>query len=331
MKFLLSILLLCASATASAQTQIKFTSDWRVEGPSVFFLLPLYKGYFKEEGLDVNFDIGTGSAAAIQRIASGAYDIGSGDMSALIEFMGNNPGAQSMQAVYQLYESNPGAVFFWKKLNVKTPKDLEGKRIATSVFDAVYRAFPLVLTANNMQEGGVKWMVGDPQIKETLMAKGDADGLLAFYATGLLNLRARGVNLNEVASFKLADLGVRNMYGNAILVSTKMIKENPKAVGGFVRAFNKGFKEVVQNPEASIQYAKKREPLIDEKLELERLKFALEDINNAAHREAGFGTIRRDKLERQIDDVNRAFKMKSRPSADSIVNPGFLPAVAERR
>jgi len=331
MRTLLSILLLCIASAASAQTAVKFTSDWRVEGPSVFFLLPLYKGYFKEEGLDLQFDIGTGSAAAIQRIASGAYDIGSGDMSALIEFMGNNPGNQAMQAVYQLYESNPGAVFFWKKANIKTPKDLEGKRIATSVFDAVYRAFPLVLAANNMQDGSVKWLVGDPQIKETMMAKGDADGLLAFYATGLLNLRARGVNTSEVAWFKLADLGVRNMYGNAILVSSKMIKENPKAVSGFVRAFNKGFKDVVANPEASIQYAKRREPLIDEKTELERLKLALEDINNAAAKEAGYGTIRKDKLERQVEDVYSAFKMKSKPSADAIVNTSFLPPAAERR
>ncbi|MGH8700833.1 MAG: ABC transporter substrate-binding protein [Burkholderiales bacterium] len=331
MRTLVCILLACVAGAASAQTAIRFTSDWRVEGPSVFFLLPLYKGYFKDEGLDVTFDVGVGSAAAIQRIASGAYDVGSGDMTALIEYYGNNPGTQAMQAVYLLYESNPSAVFFWKKLNIKTPKDLEGKRFATSVFDAVYRAFPLVLSANGMQDGSVRWLVGDPQIKETLMAKGDAEGLTAFYATGLLNLRARGVNLNEVGWFKLADLGVRNLYGNAILVSTKLIKENPKAVAGFVRAFNKGFKDVVQNPDAAIQYAKRREPLIDEALELERLKFALEDISNAAHREAGYGTIRKDKLERQIEDVNRAFKPKTKPSADAIVNASFLPPIAERR
>jgi NitT/TauT family transport system substrate-binding protein len=112
MKCLLSILLACAAASASAQTAIKFTSDWRIEGPAVFFLLPMYKGYFKDEGLDVSFDVGVGSAAAIQRIASGAYDIGSGDMTALIEYYGNNPGAQTMQAVYQIYESNPSAVFY---------------------------------------------------------------------------------------------------------------------------------------------------------------------------------------------------------------------------
>jgi len=331
MRTLTCILLACITGGAAAQTPIKFTSDWRIEGPSVFFLLPVYKGYFKDEGLNVTVDVGVGSAAAIQRIASGAYDVGSGDMTALIEYYGNNPGTQAMQAVYQLYESNPSAVFFWKKLNIKTPKDLEGKRLATSVFDAVYRAFPLILSANGMQEGSVKWMVGDPQIKETLMAKGDADGLTAFYATGLLNLRARGVDLNDVGSFKLADLGVRNLYGNAILASTKLIKENPKAVAGFVRAFNRGFKEIVQSPDAAIQYAKRREPLIDEKLELERLKFALEDINNAAHREAGYGTIRRDKLERHIEDVNRAFKPKTKPSPDAIVNGSFLPPLSERR
>ena len=53
-----------------------------------------------------------------------------------------------MQAVYQIYETAPGAIFFWKKSGIKTPRDLVGKRLAASVFDAVYRAFPLVESAS---------------------------------------------------------------------------------------------------------------------------------------------------------------------------------------
>ncbi len=322
---------LAVPAAAQELTRIKFTMDWRIEGPSVFFLLPLYKGYFKDEGLDVTMDIGTGSAVAVQRIASGAYDMGAGDMSALMEYTGNSGMQAAMQAVYQIYETAPGAVFYWKKSGIKTPKDLIGKRLAASLFDAVYRAFPLIESANSLPPGAVKWAIGDPQLKEQLMARGEADGLTAFFATGLLNLNSRGVKTEDIGWFKFEDLGIRNLYGNCVMASTKLINENPKAVAAFVRAFNRGFKEVVANPENAMQYAKRRDPLIDEKIEVQRLKLALQDIVTDNAKADGFGSIRKSKLESQVDAVSVAYKLKTKPSPDGLFNSSFLPAARERR
>lgn len=73
--------------TAQAQTTgtttitpIKFQLDWRFEGPAAFFLHPLAKGYFKAAGLDVSVDAGSGSGGAVQRVASGSYDMGFADL-----------------------------------------------------------------------------------------------------------------------------------------------------------------------------------------------------------------------------------------------------------
>ncbi len=320
-----------APVRAQGLTPIKFTMDWRIEGPSVFFLLPLAKGYFKAEGLDVTMDIGTGSAAAVQRIATGAYDMGAGDMSALIEYTGNNPAQRAMQAVYQIYETAPGAIFYWKKSGIKTPRDLIGKRLAASVFDAVYRAFPLIEAANKLPPGSVNWAIGDPQLKEQLMARGEADGLTAFFATGLLNLNARGVKTEDIGWFKFEDLGIRNLYGNCVMASTRLIGEKPQAVAAFVRAFNRGFKEVVAKPEEAMQYAKARDPLINEKTEVERLKLALQDIATPAARADGFGSISKTKLESQVDAVSAAYKLKTKPSPDLFFNSSFLPSARDRR
>ncbi|MFM7341134.1 MAG: ABC transporter substrate-binding protein, partial [Betaproteobacteria bacterium] len=65
---------------AQAQTTpIKFQLDWRFEGPSALFLLPVAKGYFKDAKLDVTVDAGNGSGAAVTRVASGTYDMGFAD------------------------------------------------------------------------------------------------------------------------------------------------------------------------------------------------------------------------------------------------------------
>tara|TARA_R110002050_G_scaffold298360_3_gene461589 strand:- start:810 stop:1136 length:327 start_codon:yes stop_codon:yes gene_type:complete len=78
---------------AVAQTAIKFTLDWKYEGPAAGFLLALDKGYFKDEGLDVTIDSGNGSVDAIPRVATGAYQMGFGDINSVIKFLDEDPAA----------------------------------------------------------------------------------------------------------------------------------------------------------------------------------------------------------------------------------------------
>ena len=44
---------------AGAQTKIRFTLDWVFEGQTSFMHMANYKGWFKEEGLEVQVDVGT--------------------------------------------------------------------------------------------------------------------------------------------------------------------------------------------------------------------------------------------------------------------------------
>ena len=92
----LAALLLGALAAAPARAQdtpVKFQLDWRFEGPSAFFLLPVAQGLFKAERLNVTVDAGNGSGNAVNRVASGTYDMGFADLAALMEFHANNPAA----------------------------------------------------------------------------------------------------------------------------------------------------------------------------------------------------------------------------------------------
>lgn len=72
LKFAILALVLGISGAVNAQTRIKMTLDWRFEGQTSFMWLGLQRGYFKQEGLDVQVDAGSGSTAAIQRIHTGA-------------------------------------------------------------------------------------------------------------------------------------------------------------------------------------------------------------------------------------------------------------------
>ena len=63
-----------ALAPAHAQQAIKFSLDFKFEGPSAPFLVAIDKGYFKAEGLDVTIDSAAGS---LERTSSATAGTGS--------------------------------------------------------------------------------------------------------------------------------------------------------------------------------------------------------------------------------------------------------------
>jgi len=76
------------------------------QGPTAPFLVALEKGYYKAEGLDVTMDPGQGSAGAVQRVATGAYQIGFADVNATIEYNAKNPGKEVL-CVFMAYDFAP--------------------------------------------------------------------------------------------------------------------------------------------------------------------------------------------------------------------------------
>ena len=135
---------LSMGAAQAQNTPIKFQLDWRFEGPAALFLTPVAKGYFKDEKLDVTVDAGNGSGGAVTRVASGTYDMGFADLASLMEFHANNPDAPNKPvAVMVVYNNTPASVMSLKKTGIKTPADLNGKKLGAPGFDAGRRAFPI--------------------------------------------------------------------------------------------------------------------------------------------------------------------------------------------
>ena len=306
---------------AWAQQAVKFTLDWRFEGPGALFLLPAAKGYFKAEGLDVTIDSGAGSAGAVNRIATGGYDMGFADLAALIEFLANNP-ANKTQAVFMVYETAPAAIFTLKKNGIAKPAGLAGKKIGAPPFDAARKAWPIFAKAVGLKTDAVTWQNMDPALREQLLVRGEVPAISGFYFTGYLNMLARGAKPDEIVAFKYGDFGVK-LYGNAVMVSEKFAAANPKAVAGFLRALKKGMEEVVAKPDEGIAAVKARDGLIDAKLETARLKLVIE--NNLAKGGKFTGAVDKAQLEQNIADVVAAFGLKSKPSADQVFNSSFLP------
>ena len=317
------------AAPAQAQeTAVKFQLDWRFEGPSAFFLLPVAQGQFKAEKLNVTIDAGNGSGNAVNRVASGTYDMGFADLAALMEFHANNPTAPNKPvAVMMVYNNTPAAVFSLKATGIKNPADLAGKKLGAPVFDAGRRGFPIFQKANGI--GAVNWISMDPPLRETMLVKGDVDAITGFYFTSLLNLEARGIKPEDLSVQLYPQHGVK-LYGNAIIVGEEFLKKNPEAVKAFLRAFAKGAKAVIADPKAATAVVKERDGLVNAALEERRLRLAIDSaIATPDARAEGFGAVAGPRLALMASQVADAYATKSRINPDAVWNGSFLPSKAE--
>ena len=320
---------LMAAAPALAQTTpIKFQLDWRFEGPAALFLASSAKGYYKDARLDVTIDAGNGSGGTVTRVASGSYDMGFADLAALMEFHANNPDAANKPvAVMMVYNNTPAAVLALKKSGIKTPADLSGKKLGAPVFDAGRRAFPIFAKANGVQN--VAWTSMDPPLRETMLVRGDIDAITGFSFTSLLNLEARGVKADDVVILSYPAHGVK-LYGNVIIASPKLIRDNPTAVRAFLQAFAKGAKEVMAQPDAAIEYVKQRDGIINVELERRRLRMAIDSVVASPDaRSEGFGQVVVPRLALMASQVSDAFATKTRIDPAAVWNGSMLPSAAE--
>ncbi len=318
-----------AAAPAAAQTtKLKLVLNWKYQGPQGMFFVAEDKGYFKQEGLEVTLDQGNGSGAAVPLVANGTYDVGFGDINALIELAAKKP-EDAPIAVYVMFNQPPFTVAVKSGSPIRTPKDFEGKTLGGAANDGALKLFPALCKLAKIDCAKVNITNMQPNLREQMLMNGQVDGVFGYVNTIRFSAKLMGVEDSQLRFINYGDYGM-DLYSNAIIVSKKLVKENPKAVAGLVRAINRGLINSLKDIDASVAAVAKREALIKIPVEKERFIQTLKDeMNHPEIAKIGLGNVDQERLKKSIDILVDASGLPRTPAVSEIFTPAFLPDANE--
>ena len=252
------------TATALAADEVSIRMNWYWSGIHAPFFLAKDRGYYKDNGIDITIEEGRGSGTTVKLVGNKSNDFGLADAGTTIIAISKGV---PVRCIFTLNKSDL-AVVFLEKTNIKTAKDIEGKRVAVTAGDSLHQMFPAVMKANNLDEKKIKFLFMDPAAKPVAVMEGRADALLGGVTDQPVIMRNKGFPATAIT---FSDLGVPTV-GLSICVNTDVIKNNPDMVKRFMAATKKGWADSVKDPEAAVdallKYHKRDRKILLQSLEV---------------------------------------------------------------
>jgi NitT/TauT family transport system substrate-binding protein len=250
---------LALGPSAFAQTKLTFQLNWTAGGPNAGFAAAVGEGYYKDAGLDVTIVQGNGSGNTAQLVASGKSELAYADAVTVSQLIAKGA---PMKVVSTIYQSNPNQVSALKKTNVRSPKDLAGKKVGVPAGSSQATMLPLFFKANGLKESDMTLINMPPTAMVPSLLQGQVDAILGSMDAYQIQLEAQGA---QTDNYRFADYGVPTV-STSIFASEKFIKENPDVLRKFIAASLKGWSFALDNPAKTIQHVKAVFPEVNEKL-----------------------------------------------------------------
>lgn len=294
--------------------------SWIAGGVDAPFFVAKANNYFADEGLDVEITDGSGSTASIQAAGSGDFDIVLAGLGALAQAQ-QAAGASNLIAVAGLLQKDPTSIISLKGSGIKTPKDIEGKRLGTdagNLEDGMIKAFA---DANGVDFNKVEVIIINGGNDRVALLKGDVD-----FINGWANPDGDKVAAQKPIEPPLlfADYGV-NLLGTSVITSKAWLAEHGDTMKAFLRALLKGKAAADADPAATLKILMDARPDSDAKIIENDLKVMGKYEHTAASEGKPYGTVAESDVALTISLLEKYSGMKPGLKPSDIYDGSYLP------
>ncbi|WP_347940098.1 ABC transporter substrate-binding protein [Peribacillus simplex] len=239
--------------------KVSVVLDWTPNTNHTGLYVAKEKGYFKEQGLDVEI-IMPGEAGADKLVASGKSEFGVSYQEGITQARVQGVPIVSVAAVIQ---HNTSGFASPEAKNIKTPKDFEGKTYGGWGSPVEKAIIDSLMKKENADVNKVDIVnTGDTDFFTSV--KRDIDFAWIYYGWTGIEAELRNEKLNMVYLTEYSDK--LDYYTPVLTTNEKMIKEDQETVKAFVQAASKGYQFAIKNPDDAADILIKSAPDLDAKL-----------------------------------------------------------------
>src|SRR5712691_9639435 len=233
-------------ASPAAAQKIAFTLNWVAGGDHAPYFYAQKMGWYKQAGIDVDFETGRGSAASAQKVGAGASQLGLSDMAGVLLFRGKGI---DLVGVMNVYANSPQGLYWLKSSGIQSVKDLAGKKIGNPAGDGARTMWPALAKTVGIDPNSVTWVNIDANSKLSALKSKTVDATTSFFNLHHVFARELGSDMGFLA---WKDAGI-NMYGNSVIANGPWLKANRERADKFVKVTQKAFAECAKTPDPCIK------------------------------------------------------------------------------
>lgn len=311
------MLAISAGVSGGELEKVNLQLNWKIAGDHAPYYVAIKKGWYAEEGLDVNVIIGQGSGYSVQVIDSGGADIAISDAPVPIKL--RNEGAK-VKVIGIIFDKHPNCMYFWKDSGIQKPQDIAGKSVAVPATDGHKLMFPTFAKQIGINPDSVRFINIDPAAKASALATKKAD--IVFELFTMSPIMRKAMPEGQLGYILWADYGF-NCYAHSYIAHDDTIKNRPEMLRKFLKATYRAWQWTLNNSEEAVDILCEYQPVNKDDI-LANLNTEKEFFKTDRYKNLGIGYIDPDRMKATYNTLeNPSFPVEECYDASFLPNPPY--------
>ena len=244
-----------------APEEVSLALDWFPNSNHAGFYAALERGYYEDEGLDVNIYVPANPEDVLKTVGAGRDDFGVSYQAEVLLARGEGVPVKSIAAMVQ----HPlNSIMVLTESGITRPGELEGRTVGVTGIPFEEALFQAMIEDEGLTVDDVTVVNVGYDLGPSLIG-GKVDAIVGAYWTHesiLLEMQGYPITI-----MRMEEWGVPDFYELVLVASEDMISNQPDTVRRFVRATARGFADAIADPQAAVDILVDANPETDKALE----------------------------------------------------------------